>query len=166
MTHTVESLMALHDEVVGRSKLTEEGEAEARSRFLAALTEALSFNPDWADFENGRECGRLEAAQPNIQNYPEKDISQTDQPINGREELLLREMRYIASISNGQVHRVAMATLEKLNASGEAQPVREPLTDEQIYSIAKSIDPMVSLRTGKMLFARAIERAHGIGGGE
>jgi hypothetical protein len=64
MTHTVESLMALHDEVVGRSKLTEEGEAEARSRFLAALTETLSFNPDWADFENGRECGRLEAAHP------------------------------------------------------------------------------------------------------
>jgi len=27
----------------------------------AALTEALSFNPDWADFENWRECGRLEA---------------------------------------------------------------------------------------------------------
>jgi len=81
MTHTVESLMALHDEVVSRSKLTEEGEAEARSRFLAALTETLAptFQPDWADFENGRECGRLEAAQPNTQNYPEKDIPQPEQ---------------------------------------------------------------------------------------
>jgi hypothetical protein len=37
---------------------------EANDALRAALTEALAFTPDWADFENGRECGRLDAAQP------------------------------------------------------------------------------------------------------
>ena len=38
-------------------------------------------------------------------------------PPNEALGLILREMRYIASISTGQVHRVAMATLEKLAAA-------------------------------------------------
>jgi len=146
MTHTVDSLMALHDEVVGRSKLTEEGEAEARSRFLAALTEALAptFQPDWADFENGRECGRLEAAQPNIQNYPEKDISQPVRDCPQPEICGSKECEFCRDT---------------------AQPVREPLSDEQLHKFADRCTP--NTETGSLnyrKFARAIERAHGIGG--
>jgi bacterioferritin-associated ferredoxin len=133
MTHTTESLMALADVYAkanrAEANVLEQGSSEefadavaekeqVREAIRAALTEALAFRPDWADFENGRECGRLEAidtsqerveksggnvrvpvaitrddtehgvyyyrasevdalmaAQPNIQNYPEKDIS-------------------------------------------------------------------------------------------
>jgi hypothetical protein len=89
------------------------------------------------------------------------------EPISEREGLLLREMRYIATISNGQVHRVAMMTLEKLKASGEAQPVRDPLTDEQINAITREQFDLVAWRGTTELnqhVARAVERAHGIGG--
>ena len=34
---------------------------KAREALRTAVTEALAFNPDWADFNNGRECGRIEA---------------------------------------------------------------------------------------------------------
>ncbi len=38
----------------------------------------------------------------------------------------------------------------------------KPLTEEEILAIDKSIDQTVPLPVGKMLFARAIEAAHGI----
>jgi hypothetical protein len=62
MTHTVDSLMALADRY--RDLKVGEGTAHAREALRTALTEALGFRPDWADFENGRKCGKLEVAQP------------------------------------------------------------------------------------------------------
>jgi len=117
MTHTVESLMALHDEVVGRSKLTEEGEAEARSRFLAALTETLSFNPDWADFENGRECGRLEVAQP------------------VREPLKVKVTDKWESARVADYNRGWNDCLFASNIEQAAQPVREPLSPDVVRAL-------------------------------
>ena len=39
----------------------------------------------------------------------------------------------------------------------------KPLSDAAIRAIDKDIDPKLDLEVGKMMFARAIERAHGIG---
>jgi hypothetical protein len=69
MTHTVDSLMALHDDAAEKrhangAPVYNTVSAHAREALRTALTEALGFRPDWADFENGRECGRLEVAQP------------------------------------------------------------------------------------------------------
>jgi hypothetical protein len=66
---TIDNLMALHDEAAEKRHINGAPvynvmAAKAREALRTALTEALAFNPDWADFENGRECGRLEAAQP------------------------------------------------------------------------------------------------------
>ena len=44
-----------------------------------------------------------------------------------------------------------------------APPQRKPLTDEEIDRIDACIDKFTPLREGKRLFARAVERAHGIG---
>jgi hypothetical protein len=65
MTHTVDSLMALAYKI--RDARTYEWDVseavEAGNTLRKALEEALGFRPDWADFENGRECGRLEVEQ-------------------------------------------------------------------------------------------------------
>ena len=42
-------------------------------------------------------------------------------------------------------------------------PKREPLSEEEIEEINKSIHPKTDLPTAKILFARAIEKHHGIG---
>ena len=42
-------------------------------------------------------------------------------------------------------------------------PKREPLSEEEIEEINKSIHPKTDLPTAKILFARAIEKFHGIG---
>ena len=88
---------------------------EARATLLAALTEALPFQPDWADFRNGRECGRLEATE-----------------------------------------------------ALEAQPVREPLTNEQMLNAIKHLYKNEWIAEQALDVSlddfRAIERAHGIGG--
>ena len=39
----------------------------------------------------------------------------------------------------------------------------KPLSDATIRAIDKDIDPKIKLEVGKMMFARAIEQAHGIG---
>ncbi len=39
----------------------------------------------------------------------------------------------------------------------------QPLSDDEIKKIDKSIDPKLPLEVGKIMFARAIEQAHGIG---
>lgn len=44
-----------------------------------------------------------------------------------------------------------------------APPQRKPLTDEELDRIDACIDEHTPLSEGKRLFARAIERAHGIG---
>jgi len=160
MTHTVESLMALHHAATAaalqyadcarvslrsaRSIQAADDRNEANDALRAALTEALAFNPDWADFENGRECGRLEAAQPNIQNYPEKDISQPVRDCPQPEICGSKECEFCRDT---------------------AQPVREPLTDEAIYSIVRNEFEHIPLPYD-IRITRAIERAHGIGGGE
>jgi hypothetical protein len=53
-----------------------------------------------------------------------------------------------------------------LYATPPAQPAPAvPLTDEHLYDLLRRIDPMtVRLPPGYRAFARAIERAHGIGG--
>lgn len=45
----------------------------------------------------------------------------------------------------------------------ESLNCQKPLSDDEIWNIDKSIAPEVDLNVGKLLFARAIERAHGIG---
>ena len=45
-------------------------------------------------------------------------------------------------------------------------PKREPLSEKEIEEINKSIHPKTDLPTAKILFARAIEKFHGIGGEE
>jgi len=145
MTHTAESLMALVDDYARSPLCTrQDGVIPPREALRTALTEALAFNPDWADFENGRECGRLEAAQPNIQNYPEKDISQTVRDCPQPEICGSKECEFCRDT---------------------AQPVREPLTDEAIYSIVRNEFEHIPLPYD-IRITRAIERAHGIGGGE
>jgi hypothetical protein len=52
--------------------------SKARATLHVALTEALAFRPDWADFANGRECGRLEAVQPVVK---ESLSTQSAQPV-------------------------------------------------------------------------------------
>ncbi len=44
-----------------------------------------------------------------------------------------------------------------------APPQRQPLTDEEVWKLAAGCLDSVA---GRLQFARAIERAHGIGGGE
>jgi hypothetical protein len=39
----------------------------------------------------------------------------------------------------------------------------QPLSDDEILKIDKSINPKIDLKLGKMIFVRAIEKAHGIG---
>ncbi len=46
---------------------------------------------------------------------------------------------------------------------GAAPPQRQPLTDEEVWKLAAGCLDSVA---GRLQFARAIERAHGIGGGE
>ena len=48
----------------------------------------------------------------------------------------------------------------------ELKKKREPLSEEEIEEINKSIHPKTDLPTAKILFSRAIEKHHGIGGGE
>lgn len=42
-------------------------------------------------------------------------------------------------------------------------PKRQPLSDEEIKAIGNSINKYETLENGKLIFARAIEKAHGIG---
>lgn len=46
-----------------------------------------------------------------------------------------------------------------------ALPKRKPLSDEEIKAIENSINKYETLENGKLIFARAIEKAHGIGVG-
>jgi hypothetical protein len=84
MTHTVDSLMALHDKAVDEAIKYDEmcfndydiqPVLDASEALRTALTEALGFRQDWVDFENGRECGRLEVAQPVQVPLTDKKIS-------------------------------------------------------------------------------------------
>ena len=43
-------------------------------------------------------------------------------------------------------------------------PKRQPLSEKEIEAIDKSIDKYMALKNAKLIFARAIEKAHGIGG--
>lgn len=46
-----------------------------------------------------------------------------------------------------------------------APPKRKPLSDEEIKAIGNSINKYETLENGRLIFARAIEKAHGIGVG-
>ena len=109
---TIDNIMALalNYRLAGSASRDEHEEA-----LRTALTEALAFSPDWADFQNGRECGRLEATE-----------------------------------------------------ALEAQPVREPLTNEQMLNAIKHLYKNEWIAEQALDVSlddfRAIERAHGIGG--
>ena len=65
------------------------------------------------------------------------------------DEPLVAESPYVVVNENGNYMRV--------------NPKREPLSEEEIEEINKSIHPKTDLPTAKILFARAIEKFHGIG---
>ena len=67
-------------------------------------------------------------------------------------EPVVAESAYVVVNENGNYMRV--------------NPKREPLSVKEIEEINKSIHPKTDLPTAKILFARAIEKFHGIGGGE
>ena len=68
------------------------------------------------------------------------------------EEPVVAESAYVVVNENGNYMRV--------------NPKRKPLSEKEIEEINKSIHPKTDLPTAKILFARAIEKHHGIGGGE
>jgi hypothetical protein len=61
------------------------------------------------------------------------------------------------------VGKAIQACKEALTTTEESLLVKKPLSDDEIWNINKSIAPEVDLNAGKLLFARAIEQAHGIG---
>jgi hypothetical protein len=161
MQHTVDTLMALAYKI--RDARTYEWDAseavEVGNTLRAALTEALAqphIDCGWVTAADQEMIG----AHLGVANLSDSHKSATAklrqlidwhiavatdpavngglslQPVREREELLLREMRYIASISNGQVHRIAMMTLEKLKAATFAQPVREHLTAQVLHDFS------------------------------
>jgi hypothetical protein len=92
--------------------------------------------------------------------------------MTANEEILLQAMRYIASISTGQVKRAAEAALSTVSAMCAQQvavPAREPLTFNQIDTLENRVY-MQTTHKGRPMFEyvnaiiRAVEAHHGITG--
>jgi hypothetical protein len=187
MTHTVDSLMALADEYTRLCTFMQEGTAaglakKAREALRTALTEALGFRPDWVDFENGRECGRLEVEQPVNTSQERVEKSGGNVQANGWNDGLSQD--YNAKLGRwfaerlGSKHQLRKTFQQPVIgcvdhdcaecAARVTQPVRGSMTDEQIetlrgrtFSINNPFCPVDSKSMRKAV--RAVERAHGIG---
>ena len=94
--------------------------------------------------------GAEEGSKTNREWYKErfgKDIEMTCPPCDKLD--VVAESAFVVVNENGNYMRV--------------NPKREPLSEEEIEEINKSIHPKTDLPTAKILFARAIEKFHGIG---
>ena len=78
----------------------------------------------------------------------------------------LRDLnRQLVDKANGYViHNAKLAEENQRLRAELAAPTAQPLTDEQIISIAHQCDSEACDGSQTTAFARAIERAHGIGG--
>jgi hypothetical protein len=79
-----------------------------------------------------------------------------------------KQARVLVAISRDDTeHGVYYYRASEVDALMAAQPVRDPLTDEQINAITREEFDLVAWRGTRELnqhVARAVERAHGIGG--
>jgi hypothetical protein len=129
-------------------------------------------------------CAQWKDANPNIKSYPEKDISAqparkqefTGLPKRKLDDLLAQGYK-ISGVSfqreqDGATWRRGFITYGGMvgwwhGEHEQAQPVREPLTDGQIYTAyIEATDQTLRPQDERLAlaFARAVERAHGIGG--
>ena len=76
--------------------------------------------------------------------------------------IVMLEVEQFASSLAYESHEVQ--AVEVYKAMWEAVPEREPLSDSELLVLLKNIDSETNrLPTGFKLFAKAIEKAHGIG---
>ena len=83
------------------------------------------------------------------------------------QEAAQQALEALKMIDNAMPFPVAKHAIKQLSAA-LAEPERKPLTDEEIELLAVKhappIDPAFAQHDDFIEFARAIERAHGIGG--
>jgi len=78
----------------------------------------------------------------------EEILNKVNQELNDTKELLAERNLQLLEVQN-----------KLIKGSLESQ---KPLSDDEIWTIDKSIAPQTDLNEGKLLFARAIEAKHGI----
>jgi len=161
---TIDNIMALADKYASQWESSYEYPTTTREALRTALTEALAFNPDWADFNNGRECGRIEATE-----------ALAAQPVREPVAWMYDIATYIDGDVRGRNWRQAFST-QKPNMPwmtkdvtplyATPQPVREPLSQGAILAVFS--DAETAMRRNPNLSWRyaiidEVERAHGIG---
>jgi hypothetical protein len=139
---------------------------EMQAEPVAHQLEALAFRPDWADFANGRECGRLEAAQPVWEPYDKTEMNVFAQALYNAKMQEGKHGHYetLFHVVHAAIARAVQPVVKESLSTQSAQPAREPLTDEQIGMAFRKVFPVggVVFTNGVTEFARAIEHAHGI----
>jgi uncharacterized Zn-finger protein len=138
MTHTIDTILALADRY--RDLKVGEGTAQARAALHVALVEALD--------------------------HPEQRLDMVAQPV--REQTQANNDEVICPSCCTQFRAIPVSVQKLMLDAGfeppfVAQPVREPLLSSEIDAIYESIPEYAQDGGWMITFARAIERAHGIG---
>lgn len=136
---------------------------------------ALALEVLRADRQALIDCHSMDGTFPEADELAAQALAQYNQAISALESLQTCRQRALealrladamlrgAHMDAGVVERKVRAAIADLSADPVAEPVqREPLTDEQIASMWNAGYSDVSGESMVNLFARAIERAHGI----
>jgi len=130
---------------------------DAMKQALEALGSVGSFNPDvWAKIDSAEEALRLAIEQAERQ----EPVAWADL-LKEADQIVRSNPLWKQFIDGTPLSSAIAVWMADFAQKYTAPPQRQPLTDEEIKAVIRAgeYDSMEE-------FARAIERAHGIGGGE